>query len=757
MNAETANPFATFWALGYRRLCPIVPPDAPLNEKSSLAIRMRKDPTKDPRGKAPGILRDDLWQGIDFTKIEPDEEMVHRWATMRAGVGIKTGQGLHLIDADTLNAEHAKIIEAVIIEMIGVLPARIGQFPKIGYLIRVTGDMPYMRVEFGERDEKGRLLDRVEILGEGRQFVAHGIHPKTRKPYAWPHGIPAFDDIPTVPASVLVDTLKEIGRHLPQASPLRIEGATSDSDVDQSKLRGDPAAVKAAIAALPNTTELFPTREAWRDVGYAIKAALPDDEDTALELFQDWSAKWEETGEPDEDGNIGPGNDPDYVAAEFGRMQPPFRRGASWLYELAGHHSGGAFTPASLWVEEPEPAHVPLFPPEEGTADHRALTGAEPDDEYRLITIGDLRRMPDPKFVIHRHIPEKSVGLFYGAFGTGKSFVTLDLALSIAFDFPDWHGDPINVGLDADGNREKVCVIYLAGEGAPGFKARVMAWMQERGIPPEMQDQGRFALIDQQVNFMKPEDVAKVVRTLKRRTGCRVAVVIIDTVARVLPGADENLQKDMGLFVEACDRIRDAFSCAVLGVHHTGKDGSVRGSTVIPGAADFIFRLDRDHGSPVGMLTCEKQKDGTAFWHHSYRFDVVDVEGLASPQGEPLTSVVVSRCEAGDGIEAAGLTPAVSDAVLAALRAAGEAGEPWSRNARAKERFFVRRMTSDFGMTAAAAENLMAVWIGSGVVEERQISTRHKSKGLFIANPVKPASAWTETDPETPKLRSVFD
>ena len=46
------NGFPHLWDLGYTRLCPIIPPDAPLHPASGMAKRAARG--KDPRGKAPG-------------------------------------------------------------------------------------------------------------------------------------------------------------------------------------------------------------------------------------------------------------------------------------------------------------------------------------------------------------------------------------------------------------------------------------------------------------------------------------------------------------------------------------------------------------------------------------------------------------------------------------------------------------------------------------------------------------------------------
>lgn len=694
---DQQNHFRRLWDLGYKRLVPIIPPDAPLSERSSLHRRLNAKTPHDDRGKVPGVKwADGTWSGFDWVPHEASETDLDRWNGMGAGVGIKTGSGLALIDADTWHEDRAKIIRDIIKEELGFLPpVRVGQYPKAGYLIRTT--CPYLRIEFGERDERGRLKERVEILGEGRQFVAHGIHPKTGKPYKWPKGLPPIEEIPVVTREQLERILKRCAEALPSASPLIVEGAGNGEAPDQSTLRGSMETLRQAVAAIANTSEQFPSRESYRDFGYAVKAAAgPEHEAEALELFLDWCGRWQ-------DGE----NDLDVARADWGRMKGPFRRGASWLYELAGFDP--KLQTAERWFEElPES----IFSPDPSDGEARSV-----DDLYDVLTVDALFNRPDPQFLIDRHVPEQSVGFLYGDPGTGKSFIALDWALHLAFDRPDWHGDALRPVPGA-------AVIYLAGEGASGFKTRVAAWMARRGVPAGQR--GRFGLIHQSVNFMQPDDVKRLVRTLRQRVQIPVSAVVVDTVSRAMPGADENLQKEMTLFVKACDMVKEAFQCAVIGVHHAGKSGDMRGSTVLRGAGDFVFKLERKKGHMVGHLHCEKQKDAPDGWSEPYRFDVVQLGGDKS-------SLVPTRCEAG-GASDATLTPDVSAAVLSAMREAWDAGAPWGRTYHAGDRMAARRMTQDFGFEIDSATQILDVWLGSGVIEERVSSTKNKRKGLFVVH-----------------------
>lgn len=698
---DKLNYFARFAQLGYNRLVPVVPPDAPISEGSSLFKRVGT--SQDGRGKTPGIRgQNGLWFSFDWVPYEADERDTHRWHTMNAGVGIKTGQGIVAIDADTLNEDYAKIIKQTIDELVGPCPIRIGNYPKALYLIRVAGPVQYQRIDFGENiatPGKPPNYERVEILSDGRFFVAQGIHPKTLQPYNWIKPIIPLDELPQLAPQQITNLLNTLRDRLPAASAVIKEGGTAE--VSQASLRGKTETVRKAVATIPNTSALFPSRESYRDMGYAIRAAVENEHD-AFEIFADWCDRW-----------VGGDNDPGVVAADWGRMKPPYRRGAQWLYELAETHgAGGEFSIGEVWFDD-------LENPDNPFAEVAAATKAqEASDVYPLTTIDDLRTRPPAEWLIDRHIPKHSVGFIYSVPGAGKSFLTLDMALAIASGLQEWQGDRIGSPASA--------VLYLAAEGAYGFRNRVEAWITRNGETEDLAK--RFKLLETSVNFMDAESVKKLIRTVQavvKAEGVKFALTIVDTVSRAMPGADENIQKDMTLFVRACDTVRDATGGAVIGVHHANKNGGeMRGSTVLLGAGDFVFRLERRKGATVGHLTCEKQKDGPDGWDEPYRFDLVNLK-----DGE--TSLCVARADMTIG-PGATLTPDTAAIVLAAMKAAWDAGEPWTMSHQGKERFAVRRMVADFGFESEAAEETLKVWEGSGLIRTEFVSARDKKKGLKV-------------------------
>lgn len=338
--------FEGFWRLGFRRLVPVIPIDAQISPTSALAKR------PGALGKAVGIKgRDGRFHGFDWVKHEASEDDLPRWESMGVGIGLKMGEGIGAIDADAYDTESAKIIRDTIERRLGQLPTRVGQFPKTAYLFGLSAPLPYCRVEFGPVNEKGQLRDRVEILGDGRQLVVHGIHAVTNQPYAWTKPLVPRDQLPTFSPSTISALLEELRELLPAARPVVTEGATLT--ISQASLKGSIEAVRKAVEATPNTSALFGAREDYRDYGYAIKAALPDNEREAFDIFSSWCERW-----VGDDGQaVSPGNDPDVVASDWRRMRPPFRRGASYIYELAERHNPAGFKKIDAFfdeIDEPE-------------------------------------------------------------------------------------------------------------------------------------------------------------------------------------------------------------------------------------------------------------------------------------------------------------------------------------------------------------------------------------------------------------------
>jgi RecA-family ATPase len=685
----TDNPFRQLWDLGYTRLVPVIPPAAEVSERSQIAARMRAG--EDPRGKVPGYKRDDgLWTGMQFVAMEAQERDLDVWHGMGASTGIKTGQGLIAIDIDTRDKEAARIIYELAAQRLGPSHVRFGQHPKCLMLYEAPQTTTYKRVTFSTGTEEKAA---VELLSEGRQFVAVGHHPKTGKPYTWPHGVPRRDQITKVTTQQIGDFLDAVANALPKA---KVHNSADERETpDQESLQATSYdQLKQVVEGIPNTSAEFPTREDYVRMAYAIKAAAPDGfEHEARDLYLDWCERWQ-------DGQ----NDPDIALADWHRAKPPFRVGISYLQKHA----------VNLYFQ-------PVQPDE--TTDMFAANAQATEQPKRKLEIlfrNDIDSMVPHEYLIERHVPKGGLGFLYGAPGAGKSFIALDMALHLAYGKEQWHGDTIrsNAGW----------VIYLAREGSAGFKARIQAWENNRQLEDLNFNDCRFALIRETLNFMKPEDIKTLIEAVQDADLHPIDMIVVDTVSRVIPGADENLQKDMTLFVQACEALQQRFNCAVMGVHHAGKSGSMRGSTVFTGAGDFIFTLAKDEKQKhVVNLTCAKQKDVEDGWSEQYALETVALAGDKS-------SLVPRRRDA-EEIKQSQASEDEQESMMQALQDAWDAGVPWTIVSQAKDRYGPRIMAQKFDCRADDALAYIDLWTQQGLVEMAAHPSNARLRGLRRRGP----------------------
>lgn len=604
MTAPTT--FLDYWQFGYHRLIPIIPPNADISEKSSLFKRVGTH--SDGRGKTPGIKgRAGKWFGFDWIEHTTDEEDLRRWQHMAAGIGIKTGDGLIAIDADTLDLEAAKTIRAIVERHVGLAPVRVGRDPKALYLVRVSDLLPYMRVEFGELSDKGRPKDRVELLSDGKQFVAHGIHPKTGKPYHWPRKLIPYADLPTFPSGALIAMMEELRAALPAARPLVTEGATSSAD--QSALRGDIEKVRKAVALTPNTSEHFPSRESYLAVGYAIKAALPDDPDEAFNIFSEWTERWHD----EESGEI---NEPEIVEADWARMKPPFKRGASWLYEIAEHHAPESFSRAEVWFEPIGDAPTSAF-------DQIKKDDAEREPLKPIEWINPIdwhgAEPPARKWIVTGMIPDGEVTLLTGRGGVGKTLLAQQLATAVAQGVP-FLGHEV----------EQSKVMGFLCEDAPDelhIRQRDInksMCLDMHDIAPNLRIASRkymdnlLATFDRNTSTMRRTAVWQQLCADAQAFGAKL--VIVDTIADTFGGSEID-RSQVRQFVQGClGRLAQEIGGAVLALGHPSRAGETSGEGTSGSTAWhasvrsrlYLEHATKDGSGPLRRLSNKKANYGPA-------------------------------------------------------------------------------------------------------------------------------------------------
>lgn len=196
----------------------------------------------------------------------------------------------------------------------------------------------------------------------------------------------------------------------------------------------------------------------------------------------------------------------------------------------------------------------------------------------------DYSKDIDSQPLVYDMIDQGEVFLFHGDSGSHKTFIALDLALSVA------------TGTTFLGHTTiPSAVVYLASEGgAFGFQKRVDAWCNEKAIaPPE-----NLAVTTDAVNFCESVQVANLIKEISsfsRSVSDPIRLVVIDTLSRAMAGHDENSQSEATLFLSNVDKLVRKFGCAVVIIHHNPKKSDdFRGSTVFGDNPDGIFSAKKE-------------------------------------------------------------------------------------------------------------------------------------------------------------------
>jgi hypothetical protein len=220
-----------------------------------------------------------------------------------------------------------------------------------------------------------------------------------------------------------------------------------------------------------------------------------------------------------------------------------------------------------------------------------------------FLSVEDLWSLPDVPWLVgplpgdagDGLLPQEGVSGLFGKPGTGKSLIALDLAAHVALG-KSWCGRPVRRGP----------VVYLAAEGKAGLPQRLRAWCAHHEVD-------RAALAD--LHFLPaaedladPAVAASLAARIRERCG-RPALIIVDTLAKAMPGRDENSVEEVGQLLASCDRLRAEFGCNVLTVHHPNKAGGVRGSTAYEGGLDTLVLAERQGEGSDLTLRVVKQRD----------------------------------------------------------------------------------------------------------------------------------------------------
>lgn len=268
---------------------------------------------------------------------------------------------------------------------------------------------------------------------------------------------------------------------------------------------------------------------------------------------------------------------------------------------------------------------------------------------------GELDDEPDPAWIVKELISERSTVMLYGQSGSYKSFLVLDICLSVAMGLPTF-GSDTKSGL----------VFYAALEGKAHLKKARRAWRVLKGIEGKIDNffvgRAPMVAIDAEVQEFGDEIV-------RRCAGRKPAIIVIDTLSKSMAGLNENDAADANRYITFCDSLVETFGCTVISVHHSSdktEGRGARGSSAFKAGFDTVLEVKAHKATKAVSVYVEKHKDAEERekpWTFEGRITGASLTFEA-------TTAEAHRLLVGDSKE---ITPKTVGAALKGLGAFGEA------------------------------------------------------------------------------------
>ncbi|MDL2207531.1 helicase RepA family protein [Desulfovibrio sp. OttesenSCG-928-M16] len=250
---------------------------------------------------------------------------------------------------------------------------------------------------------------------------------------------------------------------------------------------------------------------------------------------------------------------------------------------------------------------------------------------FKILSCDDILNLPPLSWKVKGVVPDRGTVVFHGASGSGKSFIVIDLSIAAA------------IGQEWFGWKTTQCdILYICLESSAGLQARLKAWMKEhqKRLP------GNFNFIINPFNLTDSKHIDEISRIAPKN-----GVLVIDTLNRATPGADENSSKDMSSIISAADTIQAAMQGLVLLVAHSGKDTAkgIRGHSSLFAALDANIEIGRNGDTRFVKVPKVKEGEDGAKKYFRLKSVVVgtdaDGDDMTSCVVEPLDSSAIGRAE----------------------------------------------------------------------------------------------------------------
>ena len=252
----------------------------------------------------------------------------------------------------------------------------------------------------------------------------------------------------------------------------------------------------------------------------------------------------------------------------------------------------------------------------------------EADKYFEFLEFGDLKTLPAPEWIIYRFLPTKGVNFIYGPAGEGKTYLLTGLNGAVATPDMNWQGLA---------TRHGHC-IYIAAEDIDEVAQRFIGFANYH----QLKDIPNLHIFPASLQLVK--DTPKLIESLKHKYGdIDIAMITVDTLAMCSLGVEENSTKEFSAVIASLEALWRTFSCCVVAVHHTGRNGEIRGTSSMDGVAYSMIKVKKADESV--LIHAEKMRRGKAFEDFTLDWVTVDVPGVFDEMGEQATTGVLIRSD----------------------------------------------------------------------------------------------------------------
>ena len=203
-------------------------------------------------------------------------------------------------------------------------------------------------------------------------------------------------------------------------------------------------------------------------------------------------------------------------------------------------------------------------------------------DEFAagFISGDDIMNLPPPNPLVGTWIDQGAITVMPGPFGSGKTHLTYDLALSVTSGVP-WLGQTVH--------RTGPAWLFI-GEGAYTLRDRARGWLHRHPDQPGLPDQ--LKVYPRSFDLDRPETWPGFRAYLQRLIDTEAdmpALIVFDTWSRYTSGAE--VPEVTKPAMDAVEAIRDATGATVLLPTHTGhsQTGRSRGDSTLEDNADIVI------------------------------------------------------------------------------------------------------------------------------------------------------------------------